>query len=184
MKNRPTDDTKSNEEVKNVVIIGGGASGFAVAREIVQALKCSTMENMVKVTFVAPSPVYVNLASVIDALLGEGSDADGEDNHRLAVRYDEVLGDRCEIKIARVVKITPADHLETSGGGDVSLDSGETPRYDALVLTPGREREGLFDFEACGSEEEVCERVKMWRDDIEKARGVVLYGGRKLGVGM
>ena len=157
---------------ENVVIIGGGGAGSAVARELSSKIpKLSSKYNLILVT---SHDRYVHLPAMLRMAVSSNDKL--EDT--ALIPYDRLLtNDFGEIKVGTVVSVTSSDV-----GGTVLLESGEEIPYRYLVLATGSLWEGPLAAVASRTEEYLAS-VREWRARFQEAQNIVIVGAGSVGLG-
>jgi apoptosis-inducing factor 2 len=164
---------------QNIVIIGGGAAGAQVAKDLAAKLNPSTHT----LTLVTARPFFVNLP----ALIRTSVTAEGGLEDLILMPYADFLVApkphpsgtekfKGTIKIGKAVSFTSEDN-----GGEVVLEGGERLPYSILVIATGNTWNGplnLPDGDFVNSKTYLDE----WRAKFQAAKDVVLVGGGSVGV--
>lgn len=156
---------------KNVVIVGGGSVGTAVARELSAKLDASKYS----ITLINDRPYFVFL--VAGARLTVTAEDKLEDT--ALIPYDKLFHNgNGTVKIGKVVSISEG---AAGKGGEVALENGERISYASLVLATGSVWPGPLNFPE--HDDEVRAHISSWRSKYEKAKHVVIVGGGAVGLG-
>ncbi|KAH6904122.1 hypothetical protein BKA70DRAFT_1297126 [Coprinopsis sp. MPI-PUGE-AT-0042] len=167
---------------QHIVIIGGGAAGAAVAKDLAAKLSPSTHS----LTLVTPRPFFVNLPALVRAsVTAEG----GLEDLVLMPYADFMVAPKPHpsgtekfkgtIKIGKAASFTSEEG--GNGGGEVVLEGGERLPYSILVLATGNTWNGplnLPDGDFSNSKAYLDE----WRERFKVAKDVVLIGGGSVGI--
>ncbi|VDC06531.1 unnamed protein product [Peniophora sp. CBMAI 1063] len=153
-----------------IVIVGGGAAGAAIAREVskfVEPAKHSlTLINARPFTILLP-------ASVRMTAIGSEHLED-----KVLVPFDNLfINGNGTVVVGRV---TSVEATKGQAGGNVVLESGEKVEYDILVLVPGNTWSGPLDFP--DGNEAVYEHIHEWQRKFAAAKSVVMVGGGAVGI--
>ncbi|KAL1950022.1 hypothetical protein VTO73DRAFT_5144 [Trametes versicolor] len=155
---------------KNVVIVGGGSVGTAVARELSAKLDASKYS----ITLINDRPYFVFL--VAGARLTVTAADKLEDT--ALIPYDKLFHNgNGTVKIGKVVSISEG---AAGKGGEVALENGERISYASLVLATGSVWPGPLNFPE--HDDEVRAHISSWRSKYEKAKHVVIVGGGAVGL--
>ncbi|EGO31037.1 hypothetical protein SERLADRAFT_444609 [Serpula lacrymans var. lacrymans S7.9] len=161
--------SKTTSEKKNVVIVGAGYSGTAVASGLSAKLDAENY-NVILInprSFAISLPVCVRIVVSGEQKLEETS----------FVPLDRLYtNDNGETKVGVVSRIEQAE----DGEGAVLLTSGERVPYAVLVLASGSLWNGPMNIPL--PEDEVMPHVHLWRKKFEQAQNIVLVGGGAVGV--
>ena len=162
--------SKSNR--KNIVVVGGGASGATITRILSSKIDASTTS----LTLVTARPFALHLPAAIRMT----TTAEGKLEDTVLIPYDNLLvKGNGTIKVGRVTAIE--EGKESQAGGSVVLSTGERIHYDIVVLAPGSEWDGPLAFP--DDRAAVLEHIRSWRRKFENANGIVLAGGGAVGIG-
>ncbi|KAH6916251.1 hypothetical protein BKA70DRAFT_1368461 [Coprinopsis sp. MPI-PUGE-AT-0042] len=160
---------------QHIVIVGGGAAGAAIAKEIVPSLDSLTHT----LTLITSRPFFINAPAMLRmAVTSEGS------LEELALMpYGDALrdGKRFEgtVKIGKAVRFTSNDGGH--GGGEVILEGGESVPYSVLVLATGNTWTGPMNYpeaDFLGTKS----HLDYWRYKFGTAKNVVIVGGGVVGM--
>ena len=161
---------KTDDQKKNVVIVGGGYAGVHVAQYLTKQLD-HAQYNLI---LLSPRPYYLHLIAALRMLVTD----EGKLEERALVPFDRLPG-------VTYVQGTLREIEETAPGkgGALHLADGDTLPYAVLVLATGSKWPGILDFPE--SEEGVTEHIARWRARFAQAAGkhVVIAGGGAVGIG-
>lgn len=156
---------------KNIVIVGGGAAGGTVGRELSKKLNASQYE----IILIDARPFYSYLPAMA----------------RVAVTAEESLEDKAlfgfenlfhkgngKVKHGKVVSIA---ETAPGQGGEVVLEDGERIPYSALLLATGAVWPDVIQLPETDSATK--SHLSSWRSKFEKANHVVIVGGGAVGLG-
>ncbi|KAL6306197.1 hypothetical protein BKA93DRAFT_729915 [Sparassis latifolia] len=162
--------SKTIEEKKNVVIVGGGHAGSLLARSLSRTLDSSKY----RVILINERPYAIHfLAAARMTVTDEGHIEDGA-----LIPYDKLfINGNGTLKVD---KVTAIEETEPGQGGVVVLQSGERISYAALALASGSSWSGPLDFPTTDSE--IREHIKEWRLKYGNAKHIVLIGGGAVGI--
>ena len=157
---------------KQVVVVGGGASGADLARALSQQLDSAKNE----ITLISAHPFFLWYIATLRMLVtNEGSLED-----QVLIPYDKLFAEgRGTFKQGIVTGIVT--EKGSKAGGSVVLQNGESVKYDVLVLAPGSKWESFLDFPF--DREKVRQHIKEWRQTFGSAKKVVIGGGGAVGIG-
>ncbi|KAI0315262.1 FAD/NAD-P-binding domain-containing protein [Amylostereum chailletii] len=154
---------------QNIVVVGGGGAGIAVAQGLSQKLD----SNSQTLTVVTARPFFVLLPAALRML----TTSEGNLEETALISYDKAFPKgNATIKVGRVVSV----EAKEGKGGVVVLENGERVPYDVLVLAPGSHWPGPVDFP--DTREGIQAHLKEWRGKFGSAKGVVLAGGGAVGI--
>jgi len=157
---------------KQIVIVGGGAAGTAVARSLSETTDSSKFE----ITLISENSLYVFLVATPRMIVtGEGK---LEDSALITLDKLFVNGNG-RVKQGKVVSINAKK--DGDGGGSVALENGETVPYDVLVLATGNRWSPSYVMFPIGKEKAV-EYVGGYRNKIKAAKRIFIAGGGAVGV--
>lgn len=157
-----------SDKRQNIVILGGGAAGISIAREIAPKLDTTRYRLIV----VNPRPYFAHLPALIRTVVT----AEGKLEDEILMDYGDFLHGKGEVKIGKVASFT-----STKEGGEVVLSDGEKVPYSVLVLAPGSLWEGPLALP--DQPEDVLQHINSWRARIENADSILLAGGGSVGIG-
>jgi NADH dehydrogenase FAD-containing subunit len=155
---------------KNVVVVGGGFAGSAIARSL--SAKLDPSKHSLTLVNNRPFAIH-NLGGARMTV----SDHDRLEDIAL-IPYDKVFINQNGSLI--VGRVTAIDKNGGEKGGIITLKSGETIPYDVLVLAPGSAWSSALAFPDGG--DEVVNFIRQWRSKYEKAKHIVLAGGGAVGI--
>jgi len=155
---------------KNVVVVGGGFAGSAMARSL--SAKLDPSKHTLTLVNNRPFAIH-NLGGARMTV----SDHDRLEDIAL-IPYDKVFINQNGSLI--VGRVTAIDKNGGEKGGIITLKSGETIPYDVLVLAPGSAWSSALAFPDGG--DEVVNFIRQWRSKYEKAKHIVLAGGGAVGI--
>ncbi|KAI0823945.1 FAD/NAD-P-binding domain-containing protein [Trametes gibbosa] len=155
---------------KNVVVVGGGFAGSAIARQLSAKLDSSVYNVIV----INARPVHVHL--IAGARMAVTAADHLEDT--AVIPYDKLLpAGKGSVKIGKVTSIVEA---EAGKGGEVVLEDGERIPYVALVLATGSSWSGPLAFP--DKEADLRAHLTDWRGKFQKAKHVVIVGAGAVGL--
>ncbi|KAF9566492.1 FAD/NAD(P)-binding domain-containing protein [Agrocybe pediades] len=159
-----TADTK-----KRVVVIGGGAAGATIVRNLSKTLDASKHQLIL----ITARPKFTYLPASLRVLVSKDASLD-----TVFMPYDTVFGSfPGELKIGAVSSI---EEMKDAPNSHVILKDGEQVAYDILVVATGSAWSGLVSFP--NEEVEYKEHVESWRTKFEKASNIVIVGGGSVGI--
>lgn len=159
------------ETKKNVVIVGGGVAGTAIARELSSKLDASKY-NLILIN---PRPYLIYLIAGARLTVAPVDELE----KRALIPYDKLFHNgNGTVKIGKVASLSEAG---AGKGGEVVLEDGERIPYASLVLTTGSVWPGALDFPQADAD--VQAHIQAWRSRYEKANHVVIVGGGAVGLG-
>ncbi|KAI0042334.1 FAD/NAD(P)-binding domain-containing protein [Auriscalpium vulgare] len=156
---------------KNVVIVGGGGFGAALARSLSQKLDPTqhTLTLINSRSYIIWYPATIRMTTT----------AEQELEKSCLVPYDKLLVNGLgTIKIARVIRV---DARTEGKGGSVALDTGESIDYDVLLLAPGSVWPEPLDFPD-GEKRAAVNHIQDWRKKFKDAQDIVVVGGGSCGI--
>lgn len=158
---------------ENVVILGGGGAGAAIARELSAKLpKVSSTYNLILVT---SRDHYVHMP----AMLRMAASSEDKLEDTAVIPYDHLF-----VNGFGTLKIGTATRIESSSaGGKVVLQSGEEIKYRYLVVATGSIWEGPL-ANIAESTEEFLTSIRDWRAKFQKAQSIAIIGAGAVGLGM
>ncbi|KAG5636131.1 hypothetical protein H0H81_009013 [Sphagnurus paluster] len=155
---------------QNVVIVGGGGAGSAIARSLSSTLD-PTKYHLIVIT--ARSYFLHLVGSVRAAVTPEGNFPE-----QVAISLDKLfVNSNGKIVHGEVTAISD----DGTSGGYVTLVSGEEVPYLILVLAPGRHWDGPL--AAPNTSPELNAWFNQWHSRFEKAKDILLVGGGAVGIG-
>ncbi|KAF8517270.1 FAD/NAD-binding domain-containing protein [Hysterangium stoloniferum] len=156
---------------KQIVIVGGGAGGTAVARSLSEKSDSSKFE----ITLISPSPLYVYLVATPRMIVTD----EGKLEDSALITLDKLfVNGNGRVKQGKVASILPN---KGDGGGSVALETGESVPYDVLVLATGNRWSPSYVHFPTGREKAV-EYVAGYREKIKAAKSIAIAGGGAVGV--
>jgi len=162
--------SKTSEDKKNVVVVGGGAAGIPIARGLSAKLDAS------KYNLILVNPRTYSIHMLAGARLTT-SDVDHLEDTAF-IPYDQLFSNgHGSLKVG---KVTAIDASKGSQGGVLTLQDGQKLPYEILVLTPGSTWSGAVAFP--DDKDAVTEWLKQWRAKYAKANHIVLAGGGAVGI--
>ncbi|KAF7436511.1 hypothetical protein PC9H_003344 [Pleurotus ostreatus] len=160
---------KKADDLKNIVIVGGGGVGLHLARALSPKINSATHH----IILIDPRPFRINLPATLRLVT---SDIDNLQETAF-IPFDKLfVNDNGTFIEASVTSIQKSD----GKGGSVTLDNGETVAFEYLVLASGSQFEGPLNFP--GKKEDVLPFVKGTRQQIEGANDIVIAGGGSVGL--
>jgi NADH dehydrogenase FAD-containing subunit len=159
----------------SVVVIGGGASGVAVAQTLDKKLNVATHS----LTLVTGRDYYLHLPATLRMLVNP--EADLENN--AALPYDNLFGTGNGVGRLSKIIYAKVDHVEEKSGGAgglVHLSNGEKINWDVLVIASGSVWKGPLNVPS--TRKDLLLWTKTWQEKFSKARKVVLVGGGAVGL--
>ncbi|KAM5540768.1 hypothetical protein V8D89_005412 [Ganoderma adspersum] len=155
---------------KNVVIVGGGAAGGSVGRELSKKLSPSQYEIIV----IDARPFYTHLPAM--ARIAVTAEENLED--KALMGFEKLFyNDNGTVKHGKVVSIAEA---APGKGGEVVLEDGERIPYAALVLATGAVWPDVIQLPETDAATKSF--LGSWRSKFEKANHVVIVGGGAVGL--
>lgn len=163
--------SKKNDDLKNIVVVGGGFAGFNLAKALSSKLDASRY-NLILVT---SHPYMVQLVA---AARMTASAADKLEDTAL-IPYDKLfINNNGTHKVGTVVAI---EETSPGKGGSVVLQSGERINYHVLALATGSIWSSHLNFPS--SDADIKGHLQSWRDRFSKAKEIVIVGGGAVGIG-
>lgn len=157
---------------QNVVIVGAGGAGLAIAKTLVTKLNSAQHELIV----INPRPFEVFYPPLVRAVVT----AEGSLENGLLHPISKLVGnDHFTLKLGRVARVEHASGGHTAK--QVVLESGESVPYAVLILAPGSIWEGPIQLP--DTREDVDAHFAEWREKFKNAKHVVLAGGGAVGIG-
>lgn len=155
---------------ENIVVVGGGLSGTAMAKDLSAKLDHSKYNLIV----VEARPYLVYLIG--GARMTVTTEKGAVDNYLFY--YDKLFpAGKGTVKKARVEKIVPNSDGK---GGELELSGGEILPYRILVLATGSKWTGPIDFP--DNDADIRQFVSQWQQRIKSAEDVVIVGGGSVGI--
>jgi len=162
--------SKKNDDLKNIVVVGGGFAGFNLAKALSSKLDASRY-NLILVT---SHPYMVQLVA---AARMTASAADKLEDTAL-IPYDKLfINNNGTHKVGTVVAI---EETSPGKGGSVVLQSGERINYHVLALATGSIWSSHLNFPS--SDADIKGHLQSWRDRFSKAKEIVIVGGGAVGI--
>ncbi|TFK56637.1 FAD/NAD-P-binding domain-containing protein [Heliocybe sulcata] len=154
---------------RNVVIVGGGAAGTIIARELSAKLERSKY-NLILIT---SRPEFLYLPASIRLVV-----VDGYPTEDAIMPYDKLfINGNGSVRVGTVAAV---ENSKEGNGGRVVLEDGDSVQWDTLILASGSVWEGPL---ALPSErEQYHAHVRSWRQKFIDAKHVVLAGGGSVGI--
>lgn len=174
----------TTNNVKNIVVLGGGGAGIQVVKEL-----CAKLPSTHHVILVTDRPKYAHVPALLRLFVKKdpnevAHDATRKRFNEVFMPYDTFLKRRSAQLTLRIGK---AIHVETHENGGVVVVS--TPENDTrvqfqyLVCATGLHWEGpLKALHRTG--DEAINTVIGWKVRFEKAKDIVLVGAGAVGLGM
>ena len=154
-----------------IVIVGGGAAGAALARELSKTVEPAKHS----LTLVTARPFNI----ILPAAVRMTSVASEHIEDKMLIPYDTLFINGNGTVITG--RVTSVGATKGQAGGNVVLESGEKVEYDILVLAPGNTWSGPLDFP--DGKEAVLEHIHQWQEKFASAKSVVMVGGGAVGIG-
>ncbi|KAL4267990.1 FAD/NAD(P)-binding domain-containing protein [Pleurotus pulmonarius] len=160
---------KKTDDLRNIVIVGGGGVGLHLARALSPKINSSTHH----IVLIDPRPYRIVLPAALRLVT---SDIDNLQETAF-VPFDKLFvnGNGTTIE-AKVTSINKSD----SKGGSVTLDNGEVVTFEYLVLASGSIWEGPLSFP--DKKEDVLPFINGIRKQLEVAKDIVIAGGGSVGI--
>jgi len=162
---------------ENVVVVGGGAAGTAIARRL------STMINHTKLNLILVSSRshMVHYPSIIRTLVESTPGTHGYEDQQSINKafipldhvFDEGHGELVVGTVASIVEDGPH-------GGHIILEDGTLLTWSVLVLAPGCTWEGPFAFPE--SKNECLNHMREWRLRFKTAKNIAIAGAGAVGI--
>jgi len=162
--------SKKSDDCKAIVIVGGGAFGSALARNLSGKLD-PTKFNL---SLITSRCHYIHLIAATRFTVT----AEGNLEDTALIPYDKLL-----LNGNGTIVFGTATSIQEKGpaqGGDLILDNGESVWYDVLVLATGTIWSGPLDFPVADAD--VRAFINQSRKKYEAAREIVLVGGGAVGI--
>ncbi|KAG9225181.1 hypothetical protein CCMSSC00406_0007408 [Pleurotus cornucopiae] len=161
--------SKKSDDLKNIIIVGGGAVGTTLARTLSAKINASTHH----IVLVDPRPFQVVLPVSLRFLT---SDRDNLQETTLP-SYDKLFVDGTGTFVeGKVATIQKGDRK----GGSVTLENGEIIAFEYLVLATGSIFQGPLAFPE--TKDDVLPFVEGVRKRIKDANDIVLAGGGSVAI--
>ncbi|KAL5495086.1 hypothetical protein ACEPAI_548 [Sanghuangporus weigelae] len=158
---------------QNIVVVGGGCAGVAIARQLSQ--KLPSVHSNYNLLLITERDVHVHLPAAIRMLV---SSEDSLENSALTP-YDRLFVNNFgTIKFGKVVSI---EKNSNGTGGNVVLESGEKVPFRYLVVATGSIWEGPLAVVA-ENKQELVSSVQNWREAFKKSKAVVIGGAGSVGL--
>ncbi|KAH6916250.1 hypothetical protein BKA70DRAFT_1255135 [Coprinopsis sp. MPI-PUGE-AT-0042] len=168
----------ASDNRQHIVIVGGGAAGAAVAKDLVPSLNPATHT----LTVITSRPYFIDLPAMARTVVT----SDGAllmpygDAFVAQTPYPSGSGKfTATIKIGKAIGFTSEE--SGKGGGDVLLEGGEKISYSVLILATGSTWNGPLDIPEADSEAAKA-HLDSWRHKFSNAKNVVLIGGGAVGL--
>ncbi|EKM50736.1 uncharacterized protein PHACADRAFT_178488 [Phanerochaete carnosa HHB-10118-sp] len=158
---------KTDERKKNVVVVGGGFAGIDAAKGLAKQLD-HAQYNLV---LLSARPYFVNIVAALRTVVSSA----GQLEEKVLVPYDRLQN--VAFVQGRLVEIA---ETAPGKGGVLVLADGDRLEYAALVLATGSTWPSLIDFG--DADEEVREKIGVWRRTFAQAKNVVIAGGGSVGI--
>lgn len=160
---------------KTEVVIVGGSSGAILASQISAA---RTQFNPAKHNLTLVTQLPYNVFLVATARMTVTSSQALDSTEQAFFPYDNLFapGNAGRVLQGKVVQVQESPNA-------VILESGESLKYDYLVLATGSKWTGPSAFDKYTSDREVHDHVKQWRSKVEKSNSIVIVGGGAVGIG-
>ncbi|TFK33092.1 FAD/NAD(P)-binding domain-containing protein [Crucibulum laeve] len=153
----------------NIVVVGGGPTGAAVAKELSAKLDASKHS----IILITARDFYTHLPATIRTVVT----SKGNLEERVLIPYDKLFANG---KGKLIVGTVSSIQDNGSDGGKVILANGETVDYSILVLATGSIWEGPLNLPTKTSE--AVDYIRRNRQDFEAANHIVLVGGGAVGI--
>lgn len=163
---------------KTEVVIVGGSSGAVLALQL-SAARAQFDPAKHNLTLITQLPYNVFLLATARMTVAPSTTTPALDSTDGAFfSYDNLFapGNAGRVLQGKVVQV-----LENPN--TVLLESGESLKYDYLVLATGSKWTGPVAFDKFTSDREVNDHVKQWRSKVEKSNSIVIVGGGAVGIG-
>lgn len=156
---------------KNIVIVGAGYAGLAIAT----ALSAKLDSSKHHLVLISPRPYTIPLPASLRLVVSEAANLEQTALVPLDRLFKKGNG---ETRVGIVNSIEPKD---PQSGGHVVLESGDRIPYEILVIASGSKWRGPTDFPL--HESDVLPHIHSWRNKFAKAKHVVIAGGGAVGIG-
>ncbi|KAJ7599214.1 FAD/NAD(P)-binding domain-containing protein [Mycena floridula] len=156
--------------VKHIVIVGGGHGGSTLAR----ALSGKLDGSLYHITLIDRRPWSIHL---IASLRVNVSDSGNLENTAF-LPYDRIFKKANGTFKQGILR--SIEKNESGQGGTVVLENKMRIPYDALVLATGSKWEDIIDFP--DEPQDITNFIKGNRENIQKAKDIVLVGGGAIGI--
>ena len=157
---------------KQIVVVGGGPAGAETARMLSQQLNHA--EN--DLTLISAHPCFMWYIACLRMVVTE----EGSLEKQALIPYDRLFAEgKGTFKQGMVTGIKAEKGSQT--GGSVTLQTGESVKFDVLVLASGSKWESCLDFP--WDREQMQQHIKKWRQTFASAKKVVICGGGAVGIG-
>jgi len=162
---------KKNDDLKNVVVVGGGFAGSTIAKTLSATLD-KTKYNLILIT---SRPYFIHIVAGIRMNVTD----EGHLENTALIPYDKLFlkGIGSHI-VGTVISIEE----ESPGHGVLVLKDGEKVEYDALVLATGSNWSGPLNFPE--SDADIRASIQDWRKKYAGAKEIALVGGGAVGIEM
>ncbi|KAF5364793.1 hypothetical protein D9758_009322 [Tetrapyrgos nigripes] len=166
--------SKTTDDKKTIVIVGGGTAGSLVARSLSKSLSPQS-HNIILIN---PRPYAISLPATLRLVVSDQNDLASPQTGAL-LPYDKLFFSNN----GRLVHASVSAVIQEPGhkNGRVKLSNGEEIEYDVLVLATGSKWGGAIDFPE-GDEKVLMEYIKERREEFKKAKEVLIVGGGSVGV--
>ncbi|KAH8120013.1 FAD/NAD-binding domain-containing protein [Phellopilus nigrolimitatus] len=157
---------------QNIVIVGGGGAGVAIARELSANLpKTGPQYNLILVT---NRECYVHVLASLRMAVSEDNLED-----TALIPYESVfVNGNGKVKIGNVVSI---ERESGSSGGHVALEGDENLSFRYLVVATGSLWEGPIATVPDGKQG-FLKLIYQWRKKFHDAKNIVIAGGGSVGL--
>jgi NADH dehydrogenase FAD-containing subunit len=157
-------------EKKNIVIVGAGCAGTAIAASLSALLDPAKY----RLILINSRPYSIHLPASARMVVSPSSNLEESIFVPLDRLYKKGNG---ETKVGIVKSIEAKDG---QNGGAVVLDSGERVSYQILVIATGSAWKGPLNLPE--HEKDVLPHVNAWREKFANAKHIVLAGGGAVGI--
>ena len=162
--------SKKFDDQSNIVIVGGGAAGLRIARDLSAKLDASKY-NLILIN---PRPYHIHMPA--GARLTTSDEGHLEDT--AFIPYDKAFVNGAGT--LKVGTVTAISNNKREKGGVLTLQDGESLPYEILVLASGSTFEGALAFP--DEKDGMSEWLKRWRGRYERANHIVFVGGGAVGI--